>query len=568
MPSNHHTKIAIAVLVALGAVALPTAVTLAQSPAQVTTAVRAIPDFGITLNEDGDMALLNADADPAIVAQKMNVALDTLKGTGVKTLTYQIGCGSDILHFPTKVASTWGWRTTTKEESDPIWKERMSKMRPAAEAGLDSIRIAADWAKANDVLFVPSYRINDAHYVADPMNNPLTGKFWVDNHEKLELKRSPVNHEHTETYKHLLDFTHAEVRAYRLGVMIETIERYADTMAGFQIDFMRHPALFQPEDVSRGTPLMTEMIASVRAKLNELESKNGRTYALWVRVPPTIEHSKKIGLNIERWMKDGLVDVVTPSPAMTLSYDLPVDEFAKLGKAQGITIYPSPMNITQFAWPFTFEPTAEFYAPPSVRDPSAAMYRGFTNNMHTLGATNVELYNFNVPLSETESHVAKAALDPMAGDRIYAVTPRYWIDTTGAFEPVKQLPATLKTKQASKFTIVVGEDLSKNVEAALRIGVSHDEGAARVGQLRIRANGQTIYDGPASAIATPVAGLVNGRGVKNHPPIARVYLQTTLKNPAVFKPGRNTIELTIREGTLSRDVIIGEIQIGVRSVTK
>jgi hypothetical protein len=164
---------------------------------------------------------------------------------------------------------------------------------------------------------------------------------------------------------------------------------------------------------------------------------------------------------------------------------------------------------------------------------------------------------------------AAAVQAPLAGDRVYAVTPRYWIDTTDGFEPVKQLPVTVSPSgAATELMLVVGETLSRDrVEAALRIGVAHADAGARMGRVTITVNGTTLYDGPADAIATVVEGLPKGRGVKKHPPVARAYLQVPINRDAVFRQGRNTIAIRISGATEGkpRDVVIGEVQLGVRN---
>ncbi len=537
----------------------------AQSASAVSG--RSLQDYGLMLNEDGDIILMVGDADPKIAQANLLNALDTLKSSPIKTLVYQVGCGSDVLHYPTKVASTWGWRTTAAEQSKP-WSGHMAKMRPAAAAGLDSVRVAADWCKANGRYFVPGYRMNDAHFCADPENSPLTGEFWVKNHEALELKESPVPE--VESYRYLLDYTKPEVRAYRLAIVMEIIERYQDAMEGIQLDFMRHPAMFPKGTAAQNAPLLTEMIRQIRSKLDELGKKNGRSYALMMRVPPTLKHSRNVGIAVDQWLKVGLVDVVTPGPAMTVSHDMPVKEFAALAGPTGAKVYPSVPDRTQFAWPFTADPTEQSYAGVVGPDVSPQLLRGAALNYRAMGAAGVEVYNFNVPLSAESERCMTALAAPETGERIYAITPHFWIDTTDLIEPVKQIPATLESGRPARLTVYVGEDFAASkspLRCALRLGLSTPRKPDEFHRVAVAVNGQTLYAGAAPPHYTAVTGKPS-RWSSTQSPLSTGYLQFPIENLRMFKPGWNELTFEIAAKTGKARCLLSEVELAVGSAGK
>lgn len=65
-----------------------------------------------------------------------------------------------------------------------------------------------------------------------PNENPLTSRFWIE-HQQLTIRASDPKVE--DFRSDLLDFTHAEVRGYRMAQVSETIDRYATD--GFEMDF-------------------------------------------------------------------------------------------------------------------------------------------------------------------------------------------------------------------------------------------------------------------------------------------------------------------------------------------
>ena len=157
---------------------------LAVAVVDGSRAAEPLPDFGVMLNDDGDLSFTSLDPNES--ARNVLAQVDSLAGTAVKTLMWSVGAGSEILYYPTKVANDWRWRPIhpNYEKEFGSWQR---KAAAGLDAGFDSIRIAGERAKALGMFFVPSYRMNDDHFIFDPVDYPLTGKFWLDNHEKMKI---------------------------------------------------------------------------------------------------------------------------------------------------------------------------------------------------------------------------------------------------------------------------------------------------------------------------------------------------------------------------------------------
>ena len=74
----------------------------------IPAVAREVPNFGLMLNDDGDLLFLHNDPEGSIRATK--ASMDAMRGTPIKTFMLSVGAGSDILHYDTKVASIYGWR--------------------------------------------------------------------------------------------------------------------------------------------------------------------------------------------------------------------------------------------------------------------------------------------------------------------------------------------------------------------------------------------------------------------------------------------------------------------------
>ena len=57
---------------------------------------------------------------------------------------------------------------------------------------------------------------------------------------------------------------------------------------------------------------MTEFVCRVRRRMDEVERDRERPLLLTARVPDTVQLCRKIGLDIETYLSEGLLDLLTP----------------------------------------------------------------------------------------------------------------------------------------------------------------------------------------------------------------------------------------------------------------
>ena len=108
------------------------------------------------------------------------------------------------------------------------------------------------------------------------------------------------------------------------------------------LDFFRHCVLFK---AAWGDPLgdrerdaLTELVTRTRERLRQLGAIRGRPILLAVRVPDSIEYCQAIGIDLERWLADGLVDMIVPGGYFRLSR---WEDSVELGRQYGVPVYPS-----------------------------------------------------------------------------------------------------------------------------------------------------------------------------------------------------------------------------------
>ena len=85
---------------------------------------------------------------------------------------------------------------------------------------------------------------------------------------------------------------------------------------------------------------MTEFVRQIRKDLNEIGRQRSRDYLLTARPLDTPSKSIKMGLDVERWLKEGLLDLLMVGGGY-MPYAGRLKEFVDMAHSYGIPAYPS-----------------------------------------------------------------------------------------------------------------------------------------------------------------------------------------------------------------------------------
>ncbi len=501
----------------------------------------------ILFNDDGDYTYVGNSPDEwRVHLAQMLEGLNRIPVTG---LVYSLATGTDVLLYPSQAGSSWGWKQT----EIPSRLSHIRQFPIAVQSGYDGVRWAAEDAMSLGLAFVPAFRMNDAHYTSGNASY-LEGRFWEENRGLYTFQQPPYPVGKLNGYKELLDFSHQEVRAHRLAVIEEAISRYTDVLDGFLLDFMRTPAFFDLDMAEDKAPLMTELVLRVRQALDCVEAEKAQRIPLIVRVPATLNNCRRVGLDLPEWMRQGIVQIVIPAQAMTLAHDSPLQEFIDLGEPQGILVYASIYERTNYTCSFSRQAPdkSDFIG----RSASAQLLRGAINNYRHMGAAGFELYNFNLPLNEAQGK-AFQSLDSSDSDaglaRVYAITPAYFFDYLDIYEPAKQIPFPLsKAKPALRLNLYFGENpagLNASDYCGLRLGFARD---IQPDALRVSLNGNILEASSSSSL-----------NVKQGP---RAFLQYAIPDASdVLREGGNDLLITVTDAESTVENTLVEVQVGILS---
>jgi hypothetical protein len=268
---------------------------------------------------------------------------------------------------------------------------------------------------------------------------------------------------------------------------------------GIELDFWRFPVFFKRhamgEDVGDyERSLMTALVRRIRRMTEDVAAKRGRPLLVAIHIPDSVGWCEAIGLDVTRWLREGLVDMLVVGEYWQLT---PWEESARLGHEYGVPVYPclSCSVMRDDARQVRNSPEA---------------YRTRAMQVWNAGADGVYLFNFHY-FYPPEHSIWRELGDPQAMrslDKVYCASAiggfhlmEYYLHQ-GEERFLKlptlcpERPATLEAGQALEAPLEVGEDLGAVEGKAPAVTVSVQvEGLAVAEELPVTMNGEPLTGG-------------------------------------------------------------------------
>ena len=389
--------------------------------------------------------------------------LEALPGTPVTTISWSILAG-DAPSYDSRIQPIYG--DAQQSDRPDYMNPYASNLKTLVEAGTCPLKIVTDFAHEHGMEAFASLRMNDVH---DSFVEGHLSRWKLDHREFLVSTRglqtaiaepafpgSPV----ANLYSTALDFTHQVVRDRKFEIIEEVCLRY--DLDGVELDFIRHPVLFKsifegeavtPEQVS----LMTAFIRRVRQRMDEIGEERGRPLLLAVRTPDDLELSLGIGLDLEAWMREGLVDMLFLGGGYA-HFSLPVAKMAKAAHAYGVPLYPCINNPGQL-----------------MDGRGIEMTRALATKWYAAGADGIYFWNLTAPWEQIRDEAQWRALrkrvyacldgidDPKAlegKEKIYSAAEKVWFPYA-FISSQGDLPASLEPGGQARVSIVIGDDVPR-----------------------------------------------------------------------------------------------------------
>ena len=238
------------------------------------------------------------------------------------------------------------------------------RVRDFMMAGNDPVGTAVEAAKKCGIAPFISYRMNDHHYL-NQETAFVHPRFWRENPQLwLKAGEKAENDVALCDGERYFDYYHEEVRRHYYSLLEELVSMY--DVEGVELDFMRSPTYFDAAHLEEGRGIMTEFVRSIREMLDTWGKKRGKQLKLCVRVPYTTKWCHEVGLDVERWDAEKLIDMVNVSTYFICSPKVDVAGYKKIVK------------------------NSAMYGEMHFIVDKAKLYNGFMNNCHR--KTTKEMY--------------------------------------------------------------------------------------------------------------------------------------------------------------------------------
>ena len=362
--------------------------------------------------------------------------IDEVAGTGVDTFVYGADRG-DGLFYPPKVGQQFKYGEHLTAFRQAAYWRVWHNMKSLSDRGLDPLRVLIDRAHEWGMDFFASIRLG-SYGGMEPSHNTRNGG---------------------------RGFLVQEVRDHVHDVLEELATQYPTE--GVELDFAASPGggpyCLRPQDVEEGAPVITQWVQRVSTMVR---GRSGGPGQVGARVYPTEDVNQRCGLDVRRWIEEGLVDFVVP---MVYSFNLvdsnmPIEWLTEAARGTETSVYPivQPNCVLEddLRWH-----NREF-ATPQMMAAAAA-------NFHQRGADGLYCWFLDWPLGATERHI----LTLLANPRLLPETDKHYFlprRTAGTEELGYQLPLPLQIEAADTGTrhalpLFVSDDIEDRSDRIRRI---------------------------------------------------------------------------------------------------
>ena len=263
---------------------------------------------------------------------KISLALAHLRNSQVDCLCWNLYSGDVAYSWPSRVCENY-FDLAAKEFHGNTFRLSRNLLLTLHQQGIDYLPLLIERAHAEELQIYGSFRMNDSHHKSAP-DSYLASEFWRT-HQHYRLWEVTDGRTY---YNATLDYSYPEVRQRKLDAIAEVLEMYE--LDGLEMDWCRNPYTFQPSEAWDKRLILMEFMTEVRELVRAAGSKRNRALGLIVRVPFSEEKLHKAGMDIEDWIRRGLMDILVMSNH-TNNYNLRVGNWPKLCREHGVLFYPS-----------------------------------------------------------------------------------------------------------------------------------------------------------------------------------------------------------------------------------
>ena len=360
---------------------------------------------------------------PPLTDYLLRQPVDEILGTSVDTLFYGF-ISKQASPYKSSAGLYWDWSVGEREQV--MWWRAGENLKQVLNNGQDPLKIVIDKAHDNGI-------------------QVLTWLYWEP---PLDLNSQWKYSDHADL----------EVVKNRLETVEEALEKYG--FDGIGLNYYVPETVFSAEVGSpslapNNASALTDFVIKVRSLLDSIGKNSQKDLALVAKVHPDIDQNIKVGLEIDKWLEQGLIDMVIPSEphpndttqSSLLDTNPMLDNLVNKAKKNGAWIYG---NV-----PGALYDDREYST-------TIEMYRAAATNHLVSGVDGIYLSSLSWPHGPSEYQILRELGYP----ELYSRKPKHYFLGHSPAEitedsPIKQLPVNLEEGVAAEINLFVGDDLEK-----------------------------------------------------------------------------------------------------------
>ena len=432
--------------------------------------------------------------------------------------------------------------------------------------GRDTLQIHTDFSHEHGMESFWSLRMNDCH------------DSYAEGERRWDYGLSAFKRDHPEFLMgeeggpgnwSSLDFSFPEVRDQVFSIIEEVVHNYE--VDGMEMDFFRHYPYFRPTLAMQPVEqehldMMSDLVRRVRNLADDVGAQRGRPFLLAARTPFNTVDARFIGVDLEQWLAEDLLDLLIPGGGSESSMGDSFTDIVELGHQHDLPVYPCIDWAFWGHWAFLGSSKGKHRTrkewletlyggqPKRLGKPSYipvfnnwegtwAAWRGAAMNMFNAGADGI--YIFNPGLGDPEVWFEIGDPKTMAGkDKLFGIDE---FNDGSSVEQVQELEIPQGEPLGLHFQ--VGEDPNANGISELRFRL-HLWDVADKDPMVVKLNGATLNDLEIGE---------EQQGTRSR------WLECQLR-PEQVNRGENTVELLLehRDDTAQAPPVLDSVQLAIR----
>ncbi|HRU06795.1 MAG TPA: hypothetical protein P5137_13585 [Candidatus Brocadiia bacterium] len=345
---------------------------------------------GISLNFD-NTHFVHTRGMEEMTEEALRASVDLYAGTQVREIIFCVN--AQRASFDSAVWESWlsGFDAKAGPEQpllaplDAKAREalhsRLMKAAALREKGIDLFACLLARAREKGLSAWLSMRMNDMHF-SNRLDHPSHSTLWRTRPDLWRAGGRPV----ATGLDRAFDYAQPEVFDHHFALVREIAERF--DFDGLELDWSRHFHFLRPGHELTDAPVLTRFVRQTRELLRDKERRAGRALRLGVRVPETPRTACGLGMDAVRWAREGLVDMIVPTPQWySTDFNMPVAEWKEWLDGTGVLLGAGFERAVQ---PHLHWPHGGIREQPA----SAEVVRGAAATFLQQGADRVYLFNY------------------------------------------------------------------------------------------------------------------------------------------------------------------------------